>query len=472
MNIAIYVRVSTDEQVQGFSIDVQRDRLSAFCTSQGWDDPKLYIDDGYTGTNMNRPALKRLIRHIEEKKIDTVVVYKLDRLGRKQKDVMHLLEDVFDKNNVVFKSATEPFDTATSLGTAIIGMLAVFAQLERDMIIERTTSGRRQRTGKGMWYGGRLAFGYEWNKELQMLEIKPEEAAIVRDIYKKYLQGESRLSIAEWAAKRTKARKFDHSIVRDILARSLYTGKLINAGEIVEGSHEAIIDDETWRAVQEETARRKDGATPLGEYLLTGLLACGVCGGNIVHVKRVTNRAGRQYVYELYACKKQHVRKKDRAGASCTLGYFRREKVEQFVIDEIRELSVSSTKVKGVIEKKRSFEPDANIRINLQAKLDTVTAGIENLYDAIQSGAIKASAIGDRLSKLEEERESIQLQMEEIEDAPVYHDYRTLHKRIKDFNKAWPYLTESEQKRTLRTVVSKVVLNKGEAHEVSWNATS
>ncbi|WP_051250589.1 recombinase family protein [Paenibacillus harenae] len=471
MNIAIYIRVSTDEQVQGFSIDVQKERLSAFCTSQGWDDPKLYIDDGYTGTNMNRPALKRLIRHIEESKIDTVIVYKLDRLGRKQKDVLHLLEDVFDKNNVAFKSATEPFDTGTSLGKAMIGILAVFAQLERDMIIERTTSGRRQRTGKGMWYGGRLAFGYEWNKDAQMLEVKPEEAHIVREIFKKYLNGESRLSIAEWAAKRTKSRKFDHSIIREILSRVLYTGKLINAGEVVEGNHEPIIDIETWEAVQAETTRRKDGGSPVGEYLLTGLLVCGVCGGNIVHVKRITNRAGRQYVYELYACKKQHVRKKDRAGESCTLGYYRREKVEQFVIDEIRKLSVSSSRVKEVIDKKQSIEPDANIRTNLQSKLDSVVSGIENLYDAIQTGAVKASAISDRLSKLEEERESIQLQLDEIEVAPVYRDYKIVHKRMKEFNKAWPFLTEPEQKRMLRSVVTHVVLNKDEDHEVIWNAT-
>lgn len=155
MFAAIYVRVSTEEQAeQGYSIDVQKERLIAFCKSQGWEDYKLYIDDGYTGTNTNRPALKRLIRHIEAKKVHTVVVYKLDRLSRKQKDVLSLIEDVFEKNNVAFASSSEKFDTSTAFGKAMIGILAVFAQLERDMIIERTTSGRRQKISKGIWSGG------------------------------------------------------------------------------------------------------------------------------------------------------------------------------------------------------------------------------------------------------------------------------------------------------------------------------
>lgn len=258
MRVAIYIRVSTEEQAQhGYSIDAQKDRLIAYCTSQGWSDYKIYIDDGYTGTKMIRPALNRLIRHIEDGKIDLVVVYKLDRLSRKQLDVLYLLEEVFEKHNVGFKSATEPFETTTPFGKAMIGILAVFAQLERDMIVERTTIGRRQRVSKGEWYGGRIPFGYKMNRETKQLEIVPEEAKIIKEIYKMYLQGNSRLSIAEWAAERTKARVIDHSVIRNILSRPVYMGKLSNAGNVVDGKHEAIIDEKTWHAVQKETKERK-----------------------------------------------------------------------------------------------------------------------------------------------------------------------------------------------------------------------
>ena len=116
MTIALYCRVSTDEQAQhGFSIDHQKERLAAFCESQGWKDYEHYVDDGYTGTNLNRPQLTRLIRHVRSGRVNMVVVYKIDRLSRKLRDALYLLEDVFEANGVAFRSATEPFDTSTPI---------------------------------------------------------------------------------------------------------------------------------------------------------------------------------------------------------------------------------------------------------------------------------------------------------------------------------------------------------------------
>ena len=168
MSVGLYCRVSTEEQAaSGFSIDHQQSRLKAYCESQGWAKYSLYTDDGYTGTNLNRPQMQRMMKDIETGKIDTVLVYKLDRLSRHQKDVLYLLEDLFEHYGVVFKSATEPFDTSTPLGRAMIGILAVFGQLERDTIIERTKSGKSERTKQGLWYGGPVPFGYEWSTSEQ-----------------------------------------------------------------------------------------------------------------------------------------------------------------------------------------------------------------------------------------------------------------------------------------------------------------
>lgn len=469
MTVAIYIRVSTDEQVQGFSIDVQKERLDAYCKSQGWDEPKLYIDDGYTGTNMNRPALKRLIRHIEDGKIKTVIVYKLDRLGRKQKDVLYLLEDVFEKNGTTFKSATEPFDTGTPLGKAMLGILAVFAQLERDMIIERTTSGRRQRIKQGKWPGGRVPFGYRWNEETQELEIVPEEAHIVQEIFRRYLQGQSRLAIAEWAAERVKNRTIDHNVIRDMLARHIYVGKIKNNDVIQEGNHQAIIDEEIWNAVQNEIERRKEGLTPIGDYLLTGLLACGVCGGTIVHVRRRTNVKGKEYLYELYACQKQHVRFKDRKGITCSLGYQRRVKVENFVVDKIKQLSLNPKLIKEMIENKRDNHDDDNLRTSLQKQLAAVNDGIENILDAIQSGSIKASTVSERIRKLEEEREAIQLKIDDLDDYAPNVSYKDFKLSIDQVAKAWPYMTDTDQKESVRLLVSKVILRPNADPEIVWN---
>jgi site-specific DNA recombinase len=472
MRVALYIRVSTLEQAyEGYSLDNQKERLIAYTTSQGWNDTQIYMDDGYTGTDMNRPGLKRLIRHIEEKSIQAVIVLKLDRLSRKQKDALYLLEDVFDKNGVIFKSATEPIETSSPLGKAMIGVLAVFAQLERDMIVERTTSGRRQRVSSGMWYGGPIPYGYNWNKEIQMLEILPDEAHIIQEIYKQYMQGISRLAISEWVAERTKSRVFDHGVIRDMLSRPLYMGKLMNAGTLVDGRHESIIEEDDWYEVQKEVKRRKEGMSPIGDYLLTGLLKCGVCGHTIVHVRRTTKKLNRSYSYELYACKNQHVRKKDR-NVTCSLGYSKRELVEAYVIDQMQDIALKPKLMSEIMSREHDDHLKNDVIETLEDKLMNVTSGLENLYDAIQKGEIKHGFVGSRIKNLEEEREAIEKQLEDMKDiAPKMKEPDQVYYLIKEIGEAWEYFSFEEQKIMIRKIIRRVILHKNADPEVIWNIT-
>jgi site-specific DNA recombinase len=464
--IALYCRVSTDEQAEhGFSIENQKERLAAYCLSQGWDDFRYYIDDGYTGTNTDRPALQRLIRHINEGKIKTVLVYKLDRLGRKQKDVLHLLEDVFDANGVSFKSATEPFDTGTPLGKAMLGILAVFAQLERDTIVERTTSGRRQRVSKGMWYGGRVPFGYEWNKDAQQLEVIPEEAALVTEAFSMYLKGHSLLYIADWLSSRTTARVFDHSVVRDMLQRPIYVGRLPNAGNLVDGRHAAIVDIETFDRVQNEMAKRKDGRPPMGDYLLSGLLRCGVCGGPVIHT--ISKRG--KYKYDYYACKAQHIRRRDRNN-DCSLGYHRMEVFDSLVINRLRELALNPNDVEAEL-KQRSTVQEGQERLiaDLNAKLDGIESKLERWYDAFEQGLINPGQLRDRISALEEEKKALQLRLEEISDSQVEERTDELIATLETIGEAWDYMTFDEQKAVLRAAVDHIILYPDRDPEFVWN---
>jgi site-specific DNA recombinase len=469
MRVGLYCRVSTDEQAtHGFSIDNQKERLIAFCASQGWGEYTLYVDDGYTGTKLDRPAMKRMRRHVEEGKLDMIVVYKLDRLGRKQLDVLHLL-DFFEQFNVAFKSATEPFDTSTPLGKAMIGILAVFAQLERDMIIERTTSGRRQRVSSGLWYGGRPPFGYSWTKETESLEILEDEAYVVKEIFDQYLQGKSRLAISDWAASQTNARVFDHSVIRDILARPVYIGKLVNNGSLVEGRHKAIIDDETFYKVQIESARRKEGMSPIGEYLLTGLLKCGVCGAGVVHVIRTTNKNSKTYSYELYACKNQHVRAKDR-GNNCSLGYRRRELVEAHVVEQMKALPNNQSDFKKAMSKNVEERFSDEVVKALREKLHIATVGLENLYDAVQNGDIKMSFVVDRIKNLEASREMIEKQLEDIKDeTPKYLEPENFYLMINEVGELWDHCTYDERKMLIRKVVKHVTLKPDSVLDIEWN---
>jgi len=474
MTVALYCRVSTDEQAEhGFSIDNQKERLIAFCKSQGWDQYRLYIDDGYTGTNMDRPALQRLIKHIKEKKIDTVIVYKLDRLSRKQRDVLYLLEDVFDKNNVVFKSATEPFDTSTPLGKAMLGILAVFAQLERDTIIERLSTGQKLRVKSGKFSGGRIPFGYVYNSQTGKFEVSPHEAFLVREVYKKYLQGYSLSDLSDWIESQTSARYWDHARIRDMLTRETYTGVMpygtLRSTEIAP----PIIERELWEQVQQEMVRRREGFTPKGEYLLSGLLRCAECGSSFIHVIRKKG----PYVYYLYGCRSQHQRPKKvprRAPKqACTVGYRNREELESWVIEQVKRIArLDAEEFEHQIAniETNSDETEDTLR-DLRKNLSDIEHKLNRWYEAFEEGTIDATQLRDRIKHLEEERRRLQTNIEELQDTLVKDTQpQRVFNAAKLIEEAWDYMTFDEKRNVLRAAISYIEIpRKGQPPVIHWN---
>ena len=147
-----YTRVSTEEQArEGVSLEAQAERIKAFSKAKGWQLLDIIQEKGYSGKDLKRPGIKELINMCNRGTIDIIVVFKIDRLTRKQKNLWSLLEDIFEPNNIGFVSITEPFDTTTATGKAFLGMLGVFAQLERELISERTREGLRQKKENGEW---------------------------------------------------------------------------------------------------------------------------------------------------------------------------------------------------------------------------------------------------------------------------------------------------------------------------------
>ena len=175
MRVALYPRVSTLEQARdGYSINEQTERMTKYCEAKGWVVHKIYTDAGYSGADTDRPGLQSLIKDAENNKIDAVLVYKLDRLSRSQKDTLTLIEDVFLPNDVDFISMTENLDTSTPFGRAMVGILSVFAQLEREQIKERMEVGKIGRAKEGKWCGSRyVPIGYRVeNDELVIHEYE------------------------------------------------------------------------------------------------------------------------------------------------------------------------------------------------------------------------------------------------------------------------------------------------------------
>ena len=273
-----YARVSTDNQLENYSIEEQTERLKAYCAAKGWTLLQTYVDGGYSGGNTDRPALQEMLSAIRENKIDAVVVYKLDRLSRSQKDTLTLIEDDLLSHGADFVSINENFDTSTPFGRAMIGILSVFAQLEKDQITERFTMGRIGRGKAGYFHGGgNPPTGYDYIDG--KLVVNEYEAMQVREVFSAFLGGRSINAIQKDLTVRYTT-KWTAAKVRNVLKYSLYAGKVHFLGQEYQGIHEPIIEESAFRAAvqalssfereaQKTTAQR----TPFrAGYLLSGLV--------------------------------------------------------------------------------------------------------------------------------------------------------------------------------------------------------
>ena len=280
---AIYTRKSTEEGLeQEFnSLDAQREGGEAFVASQraeGWTClPDRYDDGGFTGGNMERPALRRLMADIEAGKIDCVVVYKVDRLSRSLLDFARMMQ-VFDDQRVSFVSVTQQFNTATSMGRLVLNVLLSFAQFEREIISERTRDKIAATRRKGKWSGGLPVLGYDVDPQGYRLVLNEDEAVQVRAIFQLYLQHEAMLPVVQelkrrgWLNKRWTTRagqerggqSFTKTSLHRLLTNVLYAGQVRYKDEVHAGEQTGIIDVGTFKAVQDLLRRNgRTGGAPV-----------------------------------------------------------------------------------------------------------------------------------------------------------------------------------------------------------------
>ena len=239
----LYIRVSTTRQEQeGYSIPLQKERLIAFCKAKGWAVAGVFIDPGHSGSSLDRPGITALMEGVRAGKYDVVLVYKLDRLSRSQRDTLFLIEDVFMANGTDFVSMQESFDTSSIYGRAMLGVLSVFAQMERETIAERTLMGRAGRAEDGYWHGGGTdPIGYDYIDGA--LVVNEEEAAQVRDVYEMYAAGFSVSEISRrMDGRQTKHGDWSHtSTVGNVLDNPLYAGIVHFDGVQGPGRHTPLV---------------------------------------------------------------------------------------------------------------------------------------------------------------------------------------------------------------------------------------
>jgi len=305
LRCAIYTRKSSEEGLeQDFnSLDAQRDACLAYIASQksgGWVAIKEpYDDGGFTGGNMDRPALKRLLENIQAGRVNIVVVYKIDRLTRSLMDFAKLVE-VFDKHGVTFVSVTQSFSTVTSMGRLTLNVLLSFAQFEREVTGERIRDKFAASKQRGMWMGGPVPLGYE--VKARKLLLKPAAAETVRQIYQLYLKlGCVRLlqqALAVQGIRLNNGNVLSRGALYNMLANPIYIGQISHKGICYPGQHQRIIDRDLWDQVQQQlkdnrvgnkTLSRKTEPSPLSGKLFDE------SGERLVPVH--ANKKGRRYRY-------------------------------------------------------------------------------------------------------------------------------------------------------------------------------
>jgi DNA invertase Pin-like site-specific DNA recombinase len=339
LRCAVYTRKSTEEGLdQEFnSLDAQRDACESYIASQkaeGWCVvPEHYDDGGISGATLDRPALKRLLADIEDKRVDVVVVYKIDRLSRALMDFAKLV-DAFDRNNVTFVSVTQSFNTTTSMGRLTLNILLSFAQFEREVIGERIRDKFAASRKKGMWMGGHPPLGYEVKHRKQL--VNEAEAVVVRSIFERFLRIGSATTLARSLAAegiRTKrGRPIDRGYLYILLNNRIYIGDAVHKGVSYPGEHQPIIARELWDKVHSilQESPRKRAANTRGQNtpaLLKGLLF----GPNgLAFTPAYTRRGKRLYRYYVST----GVIK--RGPEACPVRRVPAAEVETAVIDQVR----------------------------------------------------------------------------------------------------------------------------------------
>ena len=477
---AIYTRKSSDEGLdQEFnSLDDQRESAEAFIASQkteGWIClPDRYDDGGYSGGSMERPALDRLLRDIDQGKVDCVVVYKVDRLSRSLMDFARIME-TFERHHVSFVSVTQQFNTTHSMGRLTLNILLSFAQFEREIIGERIRDKLAAQARKGKWTGGAPVLGYDVDRSgpSPRLIVNAKEAARVREIFRMYLQEGSLKRVAQelgrrgWINKRRVTRKgtrlggrcFDAATLHCLLTNRTYLGRMRYKDEWHDGEHEAIIDQALFDKVQAQLKDngRSGGAEVRNKYgaLLRGLLRCKGCGCAMTHT---FSAKGKRHLLRYYRCTKA-IKFGHRV---CSAGTLPAAEIERVVVDEVRALGRDDTLLADVLTEahaaidvelavvRRDRDDLRRERKRLHAELRRLVAKGESAADI----TARLTELHERLAEADHRLPELESRVAELESQTVSPDQARAV--FADFDSLWASLIPREQARLLKLLIEQV----------------
>jgi site-specific DNA recombinase len=475
---AIYTRKSTEEGLQQEfnSLDAQRESAEAYITSQkneGWIElPDRYDDGGFSGGNLERPAVQRLMRDINAGKIDCVVVYKVDRLSRSLMDFARLMQ-TFEDHNVSFVSVTQHFNTTHSMGRLTLNILLSFAQFEREIISERTRDKIAAARRKGKFMGGKPVLGYDLlsSPSGSRLTVNEEEATQVRMMFDLYLKHQGLIPVVTelnkrgWITKRwqTKAggtvggRPWGKTDLFRVLTNVLYVGKVRYRDEIHAGEHRGIIADQVWQRVQAilQHNGRTGGALVRNKHgaLLKGLLRCAACDCSMGHA--YTTKGNKRYRY--YVC----INAQKKGWNDCPTKSVPAGEIERFVIDRIKCIGKDPTVLDETVRQARGQRERSMAQLQaeeraLTRQLNRHATAMRKLSAGKQNATItnEFAYTQDAIRVAEQRATQVREQIVTVSRELV--DEREVKAALSAFDPVWDALSPREQARVIRLLLERV----------------
>lgn len=508
--VAIYARVSTIEQAEeGYSIDAQLRILTEYCKFNNCEVFREYVDRGISGKSIEgRPALKELLNDAGKGLFDEVLVWKINRISRKQLDLLKIVE-LLNKNNISFRSYSEKFETETSMGKFAFQMMGAVGELERNTISDNVKMGMKERAREGLWNGG-VVFGYDITeipsenrkRRATRLMVNEEEAKTVRYIYELYYTGNgikaitNRINKEGYKSKRGNA--FAVATVKEILQNPIYKGYIrYNVREnwnekrrkgtnpnpiIVKGQHEAIIEEELWEKVQ-QLYKAKSGRPNRvfdGEYPLTGILRCPKCGQGMV-AGRVskTRKDGTKYMIRYYYCGAW----RNKGTAVCSSNGINADKVEKYVFDRLNSVLQSEKLLRAIVDKLNKqraskVTPAKDELERIEKKYIDIDNKKNKYFKLYEDDIIDKETLSSRLQTLRAEALFLEKEKSKLSEIIMGNDsspipYEIVRNVLSGFDKMLTNIKAKEQKKTLlQLVIDEITTNEKrdvEAIKIKFN---
>lgn len=436
---ALYLRVSTDMQVEGYSLDAQREALLDHCRKIKAEPFKIYVDAGRSGKSIEgRPALHELLSDAKSGCFNRVICLRLNRLSRDLKDLLYVV-DLLDNHGIGLYSLKEQLQTDTSMGKFVLQMLGASAQLERAQISQNVKLGMRERSRQGKWNSGNQVMGYRWithpvDPNLSRVDIVPNEANLVQHIFTSYASGKGFKSIVNGLNQEghltKRGRSFSVPSIRSILNNQNYIGKITYGNssdkstkfenrQVVDGQQEAIISKELWKQVQLQLSLRTHPVVKTHSRLfpLSGLLKCPECGQGMIpsHVQRL-RKNGNIYISHYYVCG----RFSSSGSSICRPNHIKAKEAEHWISEQIGLfLSNSSIAEKIITEINQRRQKELEPLERRIKHIDIQAASLKNrnlrCFELFEDGHIDNRTLKERLGEIKYESDHLLHEKEELE---------------------------------------------------------